>query len=145
MLVAVRCPCGCTTQVDVREGSLPGGAACPVCGTPFAARTAAPGERTQGTAGFAIADPKPSEVAAAPPAAPSRETLIRWLDGLVATTVRAVQALEGKLTPDETERIRGAVERARSSESQPNREDLEARLGEMEDAATIIGKAMLRP
>ena len=67
------------------------------------------------------------------------------LEGLVKNTMRSIQALEGKLTPDEQERILAAMERAKKAQSDGDLEELKARLVEMEKAATIIGQAMLRP
>ena len=72
------------------------------------------------------------------------ESVRRQLDGLVANTMRSVQALEGKLTPDEQERILAALERAKKALSDGNLETMKASLLEMEKAATIIGQAMLR-
>ncbi len=74
-----------------------------------------------------------------------QEAVVRQLDGLVANTMRSVQALEGKLTPDEQERILAAMERAKKARNDGDFEGLKARLVEMEKAATIIGQAMLRP
>ncbi len=74
-----------------------------------------------------------------------QEAVVRQLDGLVANTMRSVQALEGKLTPDEQERILAAMERAKKARTDADLEELKARLVEMEKAATIIGQAMLRP
>ena len=71
--------------------------------------------------------------------------MVRQLDGLVANTMRSVQALEGKLTADEQERILAAMERAKKARSDGDLDELKARLVEMEKAATIIGQAMLRP
>jgi molecular chaperone DnaK len=73
------------------------------------------------------------------------EAVRRQLDGLVANTMRSVQALEGKLTPDEQERILAALERAKKALSDGSPETMRASLQEMEKAATIIGQAMLRP
>ena len=42
-----------------------------------------------------------------------QEAVVRQLDGLVANTMRSVQALEGKLTADEQQRILDAIERAK--------------------------------
>jgi molecular chaperone DnaK len=72
------------------------------------------------------------------------EAVKRQLDGLVGNTMRSVQALEGKLTPDEQERILAALERAKKSTSDASLETMKASLLEMEKAATIIGQAMLR-
>ena len=44
-----------------------------------------------------------------------QEAVIRQLDGLVTNTMRSVQALEGKLTADEQERILAAMERAKKA------------------------------
>jgi len=72
------------------------------------------------------------------------EAVKRQLDGLVANTMRSIQALEGKLTPDEQERILAALERAKKSLSDGSLEIMKTSLLEMEKAATIIGQAMLR-
>jgi len=74
-----------------------------------------------------------------------QETVVHQLEGLVKNTMRSVQALEGKLTPDEQERILAAMERAKKAQGDGDLEELKARLVEMEKAATIIGQAMLRP
>jgi molecular chaperone DnaK len=74
-----------------------------------------------------------------------QDAVIRQLDGLVANTMRSVQALEGKLTQDENERILAAMENAKRAKQNPDLEELKARLQEMEKAATLIGQAMLRP
>jgi molecular chaperone DnaK len=74
------------------------------------------------------------------------ELVNRQIDGLVTNTLRSVQALEGKLTPDEQERILGAMERAKKARNDGGDiDELRARLQDMEKAATIIGQAMLRP
>jgi molecular chaperone DnaK len=72
------------------------------------------------------------------------EAVKRQLDGLVGNTMRSVQALEGKLTPDEQERILAALERAKKATSDGSLETMKGSLQEMEKAATIIGQAMLR-
>ena len=74
-----------------------------------------------------------------------QEAVVRQLDGLVANTMRSVQALEGKLTSVEQERIISAMERAKKARSDTDLEELKARLAEMERAASLIGQAMLRP
>ena len=74
-----------------------------------------------------------------------QEQIVRQLEGLVANTMRSVQALEGKLTPDEQQRILDAIERAKKARSEGNLEALKAALSDMEKAAGIIGTAMLRP
>jgi len=74
-----------------------------------------------------------------------QETVVQQLEGLVKNTMRSVQALEGKLTPDEQERILAAMERAKKAQTDGDLDELKARLVEMEKAATIIGQAMLRP
>jgi molecular chaperone DnaK len=74
-----------------------------------------------------------------------QEAVVRQLDGLVANTMRSVQALEGKLTPVEQERIISAMERAKKARVEADLEELKARLAEMERAASLIGQAMLRP
>ncbi len=73
-----------------------------------------------------------------------QEAVARQLEGLVANTLRSVQALEGKLTSDEQERILAAMERAKKARD-GDLEELKARLADMEKAASLIGQAMLRP
>ncbi len=73
-----------------------------------------------------------------------QEAVARQLEGLVANTMRSVQALEGKLTADEQERILAAMERAKKARDS-DLEELKARLADMEKAASLIGQAMLRP
>jgi molecular chaperone DnaK len=72
-----------------------------------------------------------------------QDAIMRQLEGLVANTMRSVQALEGKLTSDEQERIMAAVDRAKTA--QTDQSDLKDRLSELERAASLIGQAMLRP
>ena len=74
-----------------------------------------------------------------------RESVARQLDGLVANTMRSIQALEGKLTSEEQDRILAAMERAKKATRDASTEELKARLQEMERAASLIGQAMLRP
>jgi molecular chaperone DnaK len=74
-----------------------------------------------------------------------QESVARQLEGLLANTMRSVQALEGKLTAEEHERILTAMERAKKLPPTAGIDDLRARLAEMEKAATLIGQAMLRP
>jgi len=59
--------------------------------------------------------------------------------------MRSVQALEGKLTADEQERILAAMEKAKRARGDNDLDELKARLAEMERAASLIGQAMLRP
>jgi molecular chaperone DnaK len=73
------------------------------------------------------------------------EALVRQLDGLVANTMRSVQALESKLSSDEREKILEAIEAAKKARGDGGLEDLKGRLSEMEKAAALIGQAMLRP
>ena len=75
------------------------------------------------------------------------EVVIRQLDGLVANTMRSVQALEGKLSGDEQQRILDAIEAAKKAKGKPDvtLDELKHHLAEMEKAAQIIGQAMLRP
>jgi phage gp16-like protein len=56
-----------------------------------------------------------------------------------------VQALEGKLTSDEQDRILAAMERAKKARAEADLDELKSRLAEMEKAASLIGQAMLRP
>ena len=74
-----------------------------------------------------------------------QEAVIRQLDGLVTNTMRSVQALEGKLTAGEQERILAAMEKAKKARSDGDLNELKARLADMERAASLIGQAMLRP
>jgi molecular chaperone DnaK len=74
-----------------------------------------------------------------------QEVVVRQLDGLVANTMRSVQALEGKLTAEEQQRILDAIEKAKKARADGGLEDLRGRLTDMERAAGIIGQAMLRP
>ncbi|HYN04410.1 MAG TPA: molecular chaperone DnaK [Vicinamibacteria bacterium] len=74
-----------------------------------------------------------------------QEAVVRQLDGLVANTMRSVQALEGKLTADEQQRILDAIERAKKARAESGLDELKGRLSDMEKAAGIIGQAMLRP
>ena len=74
-----------------------------------------------------------------------QEAVVRQLDGLVANTMRSVQALEGKLTSEEQERIIAAMERAKKSRVDGDLDELKERLADMEKAASLIGQAMLRP
>jgi molecular chaperone DnaK len=73
-----------------------------------------------------------------------QEALVRQLEGLVANTMRSVQALEGKLTQEEQRRILDAMERAKRAR-EGTLDELKARLADMEKAASLIGQAMLRP
>ncbi len=74
-----------------------------------------------------------------------QETLVRQLDGLVANTMRSVQALEGKLTDEEQGRILAAIANAKKARADGELQDLRGRLTDMEKAAAVIGQAMLRP
>jgi molecular chaperone DnaK len=74
-----------------------------------------------------------------------QEAVVRQLEGLVANTMRSVQALEGKLTTDEQQRILDAMERAKRVRGDDSLDELKARLADMERAASLIGQAMLRP
>jgi molecular chaperone DnaK len=74
-----------------------------------------------------------------------QDAVARQLEGLVANTMRSVQALEGKLTADEQNRILEAMERAKKARGDSDINELKARLADMEKAASLIGQAMLRP
>jgi molecular chaperone DnaK len=74
-----------------------------------------------------------------------QESVTRQLDGLVANTMRSVQALEGKLTADEQGRIIAAMEQAKRARADGDLDQLKERLADMEKAASLIGQAMLRP
>ena len=73
------------------------------------------------------------------------ESVVRQLEGLVANTMRSIQALEGKLTAEEQERILDAIESAKHASSDSDLDVLKGQLAEMEKAASLIGQAMLRP
>jgi molecular chaperone DnaK len=73
------------------------------------------------------------------------ESVVRQLEGLVANTMRSIQALEGKLTAEEQERILDAIESAKRASSDSDLDMLKGQLAEMEKAASLIGQAMLRP
>ena len=73
------------------------------------------------------------------------DTVIRQIEGLVANTMRSVQALEGKLTDEEQQRILESIEKAKKAKGDGDIDELKTRLADMEKAATIIGQAMLRP
>jgi len=66
------------------------------------------------------------------------------LGGLVANTVRSIQAHGDKLTGDEQQLILKKVERTRKAIADGDFEELKTCLMEMEIAAMIIGEAMLR-
>lgn len=70
--------------------------------------------------------------------------MARQLEGLVANTLRSVQALEGKLTSDEQARILASMERAKRARD-ASLDEMRAHLTDMERAASLIGQAMLRP
>ena len=72
-----------------------------------------------------------------------QDAVVRQLEGLVRNTMRSVQALESKLTPQEQEQILEAMEKAKKAEDADIGE-LKARLADMERAASLIGQAMLR-
>ncbi len=74
-----------------------------------------------------------------------QEAVVRQLDGLVANTMRSVQALEGKLTSEEQDRILEAMENAKKARAEGDLDELKERLADMEKAASLIGQAMLRP
>jgi molecular chaperone DnaK (HSP70) len=74
-----------------------------------------------------------------------QEGVVRQLEGLMANTMRSVQALEGKLTAEEQDKILSAMEKAKKARGEDSIDELKARLVDMEKAATIIGQAMLRP
>jgi len=74
-----------------------------------------------------------------------QEAVVRQLDGLVTNTIRSVQALEGKLTADEQQRILDAIEKAKRARVEGDISELKGRLADMERAASLIGQAMLRP
>jgi hypothetical protein len=53
--------------------------------------------------------------------------------------------LEGKLTAEEQESILAALERAKKTRNEGGLAELKARLKELEQSASLIGQAMLRP
>jgi molecular chaperone DnaK len=73
-----------------------------------------------------------------------REAVVRQLDGLAANFMRAVQALQGQLTPEEQQKILDSIERAKRAHGGGSLEELKGVIAEMETAAGIIGQAMLR-
>jgi hypothetical protein len=76
-----------------------------------------------------------------------KECVVRQLDGLAANTTRSLQALEGRFSAGEHQRILEAVEGAKKIKARPDAtlDDLRNALREMEKAAAIIGQAVLRP
>jgi len=79
------------------------------------------------------------------------DTVVRQVEGLVANTMRSVQALEGKLSKEEQESILASIEKAKKAVAGAKDGDgsatheLQTCLTDMEKAATVIGQAMLRP
>jgi molecular chaperone DnaK len=79
------------------------------------------------------------------------DTVVRQVEGLVANTMRSVQALEGKLSKEEQESILASIEKAKKAVAGAKDGDgsdtdaLTTCLTDMEKAATVIGQAMLRP
>src|SRR3970282_3000474 len=67
-----------------------------------------------------------------------QEQIVRQLEGLVTNTMRSVQALEGKLTPDEQQRILDSIEKAKKAGSDGNLDELKARLSDIEKSAGSI-------
>jgi molecular chaperone DnaK len=76
-----------------------------------------------------------------------KEDVVRRLEGLVANTMRSVQALEGKLSGEEQQHILDAIEAAKKVKTRPEAslDELKRALADMEKGAGIIGQAMLRP
>jgi molecular chaperone DnaK len=75
----------------------------------------------------------------------SQKVVVRQLEGLIANTIRAARALEGKLAVSERAQILSAAERAKAALAGGGLDELQARLVELERAAGVIGRAMLRP
>ena len=79
------------------------------------------------------------------------DTVVRQVEGLVANTMRSVQALEGKLSKEEQESILASIEKAKKAVTGAkdgdgsDTDELKTCLTDMEKAATVIGQAMLRP
>ena len=71
-----------------------------------------------------------------------RNAVARQLDALVTHTIRAVQALEGTLNPEEHFHILEAIKKAQKALGQGGTEELRSRLADMERAAAIIGQGM---
>jgi hypothetical protein len=74
-----------------------------------------------------------------------RDGVLRRLDSLVANVTRSVPTLSHKLTAEEEEGIQEAVENVRKARRDGSLDDLQARLQDIEKAATVIGQAMRRP
>ena len=96
-----------------------------------------PLRRPQPVRGRAAWSPRPARASRTRSASKEQEAVIRQLDGLVANTMRSVQALEGKLTADEQQRILDAIERAKKArERDATSTSCKHRLAEMEKAAS---------
>lgn len=92
---------------------------------------------------MSLPEPKPSPAWSIP--GQPLEAVERQIDGLVANTMRSVAALEGRLTSNERDRILLAVENAVRDRKGADLDSLGLRLVKMEEAARLIGDAMLRP
>jgi molecular chaperone DnaK len=81
------------------------------------------------------------------PGRSEKADVVRRLEGLVANTMRSVQALEGKLSGEEQQHILDAIEAAKKVKTRPEAslDELKRALADMEKGAGIIGQAMLRP
>jgi molecular chaperone DnaK len=74
-----------------------------------------------------------------------QEAMDRQLDGLAANYMRAAQAVQGQLTPEEQQTIRDSIEGAKKARGGGSLDELKGVIAEMEKAVGIIGQAMLRP
>jgi hypothetical protein len=147
MYVTVSCECGAAAaQVVVGEGSALN-ATCHDCGRPLKV-SGGSADHVDDSPGFTL---MPEETVPRPTVQePERElgVLLRQLDALSMNTVRSVQALEGKLTVEESTQILVTIEgtkEARRMALDSAVVSLRAALGRLDKAAALIGQAMLRP
>ena len=127
------CECGARVEAVARPGMC-----CPRCGRELVA-PATDGSTDQTTG--AVSEEPPRREGFAPGFRPGREAqLLRQIDGLTSNTARSLELLRERLTLPEQEQLRRAVERG-----QATTKTLEDTVHELEQAAVIIGTAMLRP
>jgi molecular chaperone DnaK len=71
----------------------------------------------------------------------------RQLDAVVADTMRSVQSVESKLTPEERQSVLDAIQLAKGLKEDPDvrLRELKEALEDLEKAARLIGRATLRP
>src|SRR5262245_32565517 len=137
MLVRTICECGAYVDDAARAGIR-----CPRCGRDLTAPETIVDQHSGQPVGFEMTEPpKPK------PPTPEDQcaSIKRQLDGLVANTMRSVQALESRLKPDEQQQILDSIARAKRLGADATLDELESRLSEMSQAAGLIGQAMLRP